>query len=82
MSVLSSNMPTDPAMQSGDIVEVNGQLAVVVGTVGDGGAPEDHIAVWFGEPRTSRGGPAGTTPEVWTIPEEYFTQARPPNVLH
>jgi hypothetical protein len=66
----------------GDIVEIAGQLAVVVGTFNDGGAPEDHIAVWFGEPKTTRGGSAGATPEVWTIPEELFEKATDPQVLH
>jgi hypothetical protein len=66
----------------GDIVEISGQLAVVVGTARDGGAPEDHVAVWFGNPMTSRGDRLGATPEVWTIPEEYFTKARPAKILH
>lgn len=66
----------------GDIVEIAGQLAVVVGTFDDGGAPEDHLAVWFGGPKTIRGGPSGTTPEVWTIPEDLFERAKDPNVLH
>ena len=66
----------------GDIVEIAGQLAVVVGTHGDGGAPDDHIAVWFGDPHTKRGGPSGQTPEVWTIPEDLFQKAKDPEVLH
>ena len=66
----------------GDIVEIAGQLAVVVGTFGDGGAPEEHIAVWFGDPKTKRGGPGGQTPEVWTIPEDLFERAKAPEVLH
>ena len=66
----------------GDIVEIEGQLAVVVGTVGDGSAPEDHISVWFGDPKTARGGRGGRRPEVWTIPEELFKKAIDPEVLH
>ena len=66
----------------GDIVEIDGQLAVVVGTGKQGSAPEDHLAVWFGEPKTVRGQPGGTTPKVWTIPEEYFTKAKNPAVMH
>ena len=66
----------------GDIVEIAGQLAVVVGTFEEGGAPEDHIAVWFGDPKTKRGDPGGQTPEVWTVPEELFVKANDPQVLH
>ena len=66
----------------GDIVEIEGQLAVVVGTFGDGSAPEDHIAVWFGDPKTARGERGGRRPEVWTIPEELFKKAEAPQVLH
>ena len=66
----------------GDIVEIAGQLAVIVGTFDDGGAAEDHFAVWFGDPKTTRGGPAGATPEVWTIPEELFENAKDPKILH
>lgn len=66
----------------GDIVEIAGQLAVVVGTFADGGAPDEHIAVWFGDPQTERGGPTGATPEVWTIPEQYFLKAKEPVLIH
>jgi hypothetical protein len=66
----------------GDIVEIEGQLAAVVGTFEDGGAPEDHLAVWFGDPKTIRGGTAGHKPEVWTIPAELFRRAADPEVLH
>jgi hypothetical protein len=69
----------------GDFIEHDGLLAVVVGTDEDGGAPEDHIALWYGDPkciRTSKGGVGGQHPEVWTVPEEYCTPAAPPNVLH
>jgi hypothetical protein len=66
----------------GDLVEIEGRIAVVVGTAQDGGAPEDHIAVWFGDPKTARGDKGSVTPEVWTIPEECFTKAKEPKVLH
>jgi hypothetical protein len=66
----------------GDIVEISGQLAAVVGTFEDGSAPEDHLAVWFGNPRTERGGTGGQKPEVWTIPEDLFKKAIDPEVLH
>ena len=51
----------------GDIIEHDGLLAVVVGTDADGGAPEDHLALWYGEPRCTRiskGGVGGQHPEV------------------
>ena len=66
----------------GDIVEIEGQLAVVVGTFEDGSAPEDHVAVWFGDPKTVRGGRGGQKPEVWTIPADLFRNAADPEVLH
>lgn len=53
--------------ERGHFVEHDGLLAVVVGTPEDGGAPEDHIALWYGEPpgmRISKGGSGGQHPEV------------------
>ena len=38
----------------GDLVELDGLLAVVVGVEGDPDIPEDHVAVWFGDPRCER----------------------------
>ena len=55
----------------GDLVELDGLLAVVVGVEGDVNVPEDHIAVWFGDPRCepkSLGGMGGKQPEIWTVP--------------
>jgi hypothetical protein len=64
----------------GDFIEHDGLLAVVVGTGEDGGAPESHVALWFGEPRCTRismGGVGGLHPEVWTVPAEYCAAASP-----
>ena len=69
----------------GDFVEIDELLAVVVGTVGDGTAPDDHIIVWFGDPRGTRvseGGQGNLQPEVWTIPLEYCKLAPQPLVKH
>ena len=66
----------------GDIVEISGQLAVVVSLSAAGTVPEGHIAVWFGDPRTHRGDPEGQIPEVWTIPEHLFQKAKDPQVSH
>jgi hypothetical protein len=77
----------------GDVIELDGLLGVVVGVEGDpmigvtGGhtVPDDHIAVWFGDPRCvrkSQGGPGAQRPEVWTVPGEYFTPAEPPVWKH
>jgi hypothetical protein len=69
----------------GDIIEHAGLLAVVVGTPEDGGAPEDHLALWYGEPRCKRiseGGVGGQHPEVWTVPAEYCTLAASSVVRH
>ena len=49
----------------GDLVELDGLLAVVVGVEGDPDVPEDHLAVWFGDPRgecKSQGGRGGGQP--------------------
>jgi hypothetical protein len=69
----------------GDFVELDGLLAVVVGVEGDPDVPEDHIAVWFGDPRcerTSQGGTGGKQPEVWKVPAECFVAAAPPIWSH
>lgn len=69
----------------GQFVEHDGLLAVVVGTPEDGMAPEDHLALWYGDPRCvrrSQGGPGGQTPEVWTVPAAYLKPAAEPTVLH
>lgn len=69
----------------GDFVQLDGLLAVVVGTGEDGGAPEDHLALWFGDPpgvRISQGGSGAASPEVWTVPAEYCEPAPDPEVKH
>jgi len=71
--------------QNGDFVEVDGILAVVVGSNGDNGVPEDHLAVWFGEPqgtRLSEGGTGNLTPIVWTVPVDCCRQAIKPEIRH
>ena len=35
----------------GDLVELDGLLAVVVGVESDAEVPDGHVALWFGEPR-------------------------------
>jgi len=60
------------AFKRGQFVEHDGLIAVIVGTPGDGEAPADHLALWYGEPRgrrISEGGSGGERPEVWTVPE-------------
>jgi hypothetical protein len=69
----------------GDIVELDGLLAVVVGVEGDPNVPEDHLAVWFGDPqckRISQGGKGRANPEVYTVPTEYFSLANEPVYKH
>ena len=55
----------------GDMIEMDGLLGVVVGAEDDG-APEDHLMVWFGEPRTTRASQGGATgtPPIATIPRQ------------
>ena len=69
----------------GDLVEMDGLLAVVVGVEGDPKVPEDHVAVWFGDPRCvrkSEGGSGGRPPEIWTVPAEHVVAAVPPTWNH
>lgn len=64
----------------GDLVELDGLLAVVVGVEGDLDVPEDHVALWFGDPRCerrSKGGTGGQHPEIWTVPAEHLVAAAP-----
>ena len=71
--------------QRGQLVEHDGLLGVVVGTPADGGAPEGHLALWYGEPRCTRrsqGGAGGQHPELWTIPAECCIAAQTPVVHH
>jgi len=72
-------------MRHGQFVEFDGLLAVVVGLDTDPWVPEEHVALWFGEPptrRTSEGGPGGAAPLVWTVPAEYCQPAAEPIVRH
>ena len=69
----------------GNIVEFDGLLVVVVGTHEDGGAPEEHLALWFGDPKNTRiseGGTGGHHPEIWTVPSAYCTMASSPIIRH
>lgn len=59
----------------GDFVLLNQRLAVVVGIEGDPDCPDEHLALWFGDPR-------GTTPEVWTVPAEYCEAADKASFRH
>jgi hypothetical protein len=71
--------------ERGQLVEFDGLLAVVVATDADRWVPEDHVALWFGEPqaiRKSQGGPGGLQPEVWTVPADYCAPAADPVVRH
>ena len=80
-----SNLPHSMLFERGDIVEFDGLLAVVVGTTADDNTPEDHLALWFGDPRGKRlseGGYGGLQPEVWTVPSESCQPAAASIVLH
>jgi len=67
----------------GDLVELAGLLAVVVGVEGDPEVPEEHVALWFGEPRAQRsGGPSGLRPELWTVPADLCVRAADPVYGH
>jgi hypothetical protein len=69
----------------GQMVEIDGLLAAVVGTSADAWVPDDHLALWFGDPpaiRISQGGKGGLRPEVWTVPAEYCAPAADLDVRH
>lgn len=71
----------------GQFVVLDGLPAVVVGLPGGHGVPtpEDHLALWFGDPqveRASQGGPGDPVPEVWTVPAEDCRPCRPPGIRH
>ena len=69
----------------GQLVEVDGLLAVVVGTDADSWVPDGHVALWFGVPqatRKSQGGLGGPLAEVWTIPSDHCIPAQDPVVRH
>ncbi|MFO0855882.1 MAG: hypothetical protein U0640_00840 [Phycisphaerales bacterium] len=60
-------------IRRGDMVTMDGLLAAVVGVEGDPGVPEEHVALWFGDPiakRTSEGGTPRARVEAWSVPAE------------
>ena len=70
------------------MVEVDGTPCVVVALAGEPvgleHVPEDHVALWFGNPVAQ---PVGKTTtqgklEVWTVPVEYVQQGQVPAVRH
>ena len=74
-----------PPVQKGSLVELDGLLTVVVSLAGEDGVPDDHVALWFGEPqveRMSRGGSGGARPEVWIVPEDLIGPSAEPVVKH
>ncbi len=69
----------------GDLVEVDGLIAVVVATDNDSNVPEDHVGLWFGVPSTKRiseGGVGGESPEVFTVPIAYCSPIANLNYIH
>ena len=72
-------------MHSFERGQYDGLLAVVVGKPQNGGAPEEHLALWYGEPRCIRksdGGAGCQHPEVWTVPVEQCIPAPTPIIRH
>ena len=69
----------------GELVTLNGQLAVVVGIEGDPDVPEEHVALWYGKSETARiseGGSGDAVPIAYTVPEEYCKKAPRPEMRH
>ena len=74
----------DP-LRKGELVELDGLLGVVVGLAGEEGVPDEHVAVWFGQPqveRVSRGGSGGARHEAWTVPEALLASSAKPILKH
>lgn len=72
-------------LKKGDFVEMDGLIAVIVGTADDKDVPEDHVALWFGMPGTIRLTNADhtqTPPEVWTVPISVCSMALPAIFRH
>jgi hypothetical protein len=71
--------------QKGQFIEFDGVPAVIVGLPGDSGVPDDHVALWFGNPNTirkSQGGNGEIAPEIWTVPIDLCETGRSPIVRH
>ena len=71
--------------KKGELVILNGLLAVVVGIAGDANVPEDHIALWYGKSegqRVSEDGSSEERPKVYTVPAEYCRSGPEPIYLH
>jgi hypothetical protein len=64
-------------LSKGELVILDKKLCVVVGTEQDEGVPEGHLAVWFGDTAED-----GISPEVWTVPAEYFVRAPAAKMKH
>ena len=82
---MDTKIPIIRNWQRGDLVVLNGLLAVVVGIPGDPNVPEDHIAIWYGEPqdqRLSKESPGQEKPKVYTVPAEYCYPGPEPLYLH
>lgn len=86
VSKIAGTSHTDqPCVSRGDFVELDGLLGVVVGVEGEASVPDDHLAVWFGTPQTTRiseGGTGRHRPEVWTAPKNDFSPAAAPIYRH
>lgn len=55
----------------GDFVELDGLTAVIIATCCDADIPEEHVAIWFGDPSASRKSEKNysrISPEVWIVP--------------
>ena len=77
----------------GDLVELDGLAAIVVGLEGESiiaaegvyDVPEEHVALWFGDPearRISQGGTGQRLQEVWLVPAAYIIPAQTPSLKH
>ena len=62
-------------LKRGDLVELNGLFAAVVGVEGDAGVPEGHVALFYGADSEGKA-------DVWTVPSEYPTHAAMPTFRH
>ena len=71
--------------KKGDFVEMDGLLAMVVATDIEDAIPEEHLAIWFGDPNAKRKSDTEyvqNSPEVWTVPEELCNKGLEPVFKH
>lgn len=74
-------------LAKGDFVEIDGLVAVVVGTDNEPSVPEDHVLLWYGEPNQVRKSECPDAykimePIAYLVPAEYCTNPLTAKIEH